>query len=70
MGDGRFFLRRAYHFFELTSFSTRFSSIDSANIFSTRVFFFQLFQPTGIGQVHVTVFLAPPVKSLLRDVMF
>ena len=33
-----FFLHRAYHFFELTSLSTRFSSIDSANIFFNSAF--------------------------------
>jgi len=35
-----FFLHRAYHFFELTSLSTRFSSIDSANIFFNSAFSF------------------------------
>ena len=40
MGDGRFFLRRAHHFFELTSLSTRFSNIASANIFFNSTFSF------------------------------
>ena len=40
MIDGRFFLRRAYHFFEFTSLSTRFSSMASASIFFNSAFSF------------------------------
>jgi hypothetical protein len=40
MSNGEFFLRRAYHFFEFTSLSTRFSSIDSASIFFSSAFSF------------------------------
>jgi hypothetical protein len=40
MSNGGFFLRRAYHFFEFTSLSTRFSSIDSASIFFNSAFSF------------------------------
>jgi hypothetical protein len=40
MSNGGFFLRRAYHFFEFTSLSARFSSIDSASIVFNSAFSF------------------------------
>ena len=40
MHYGRFFVRRAYHFFALTSLRPRFSNIDSASIFFSSAFSF------------------------------
>ena len=70
MGDGRSFLRRAYHFFEFTSLSTRFSNIDSASIFFNSAFSFSSsFSRLAIGQFQGAVFLFPTVEGLLGYVV-
>jgi hypothetical protein len=35
-----------------------------------RIVFFQLFEPLGIGQIHIAVFTAPPMERGFGDVVF
>ena len=35
-----------------------------------RILFFQLFEPLGIGQIHIAVFTAPPMERGFGDVVF
>jgi hypothetical protein len=69
MSNNRFFLRRAYHFFEFTSLSTRFSNIDSASIFFNSAFSFS----NSLSRLASNRFMSPyfflTVKSLLRNIV-
>ena len=38
------------------------------NRLQLRIFLLQLFEPSGIGQIHVTVFLTPAMERGFRDI--
>jgi hypothetical protein len=65
MSNSRFFLRRAYHFFEFTSLSTRFSNIDSASIFFNSAFSFS----NSLSR-FASIALAKNTDNLVRAMSF